>query len=1230
MRRAVPRGISLHLAVHIRTLLLFAAFFSVLPGARSQNETNHWFLRNSHIAVTPTGVSPVTPSAISTNFNPTSGSTSLADASGNLLFACDGRTIIDRDYNVMQGLAGVTFSADNNKVLAVNVPLTTNYLVFYSKQNTPGSYRYTLKYAVVNLALNGGKGAVISYDHVIADDLSQGFTLMQPQPGGESWLVLHRAQTDTFLSYRVSSAGLASAPVISKAGTYSDLRDYLFMDLKTSPDGKMIAGLAYRSVGTIFAESQQFLEVYNVDETTGKLTYKIRTTRYRGYFKSWQTVEFSPDNRLVYVGFMSRFFGLQPCGFGGGDVIQYNLCYTDSVSFTTYAPYILNKGFPCSPASSWGRIQLGADKRIHMPFSGVYVSTIDKPNRIGTSSTFTFTAYQAPSDNGTAIVAPSFSHRELEKAVKNNITYDGGCHPSPLTFRITNDTIANVTWNFGDPASGAANTSTLMSPQHVFSVPGIYSVTAVLRSAVGMIVETVGETVEVKDPGRRLLADYPKDTSICEGSSLRVGQSVVNGIFAWRIRTDFSEGFYTVADSISINSPGTYIVQMRQNDCNGCVMTDSIHVAVLPRPNVNLSLDRNLCGGDSLRLGPFDPAASFVWSTGEAGNAIWVKSGGTYWVRGEYNMNGCPNSDTIVITAVPGVQFAFPPDTILCSGQTLVLSPGINNANYLWQNGSTAPTQTVTQPGSYWARVTNSFFCVKRDTIQVSFISAQGVNLGQDTSICQGDSLLLDAGIQGAASLWSTGAVTPAIMVRQSGTYWVRLNNGSCTVTDTIRVTVNPPPLLSIGNDLALCDGERRVLRPAIPDAGYLWQDGSVADTLVVSGPGLYWVRVQKGGCTVRDSVLALFKPLPVVTLGPDADLCIGASLLLDASHPSIRFYQWENGSVLATHQATGAGLYWVEGTALNGCVNRDSIRITAKPLPAFTLGPDTVLCAGNTLPVSVPLSNASFLWSIGSIQPSASLTQAGWHWLEVTKDGCLRRDSVHLDFKPNPVVDLGKDTTLCEGATLSLQAFNSGASYTWNGGSTQSSVLVSTPGLYHVSVLLAGCPKKDSILIGYTFLPRFSLGRDTALCTGQTFLLDPGIVPGSFRWQDGSAAATYRVMAPGTYTLSITNDCGVQQDGIIVERGVCRLYLPNAFTPGGDGRNDLFRVKYPQFIKTFRLEIYNRWGQRVYASTDPFRAWDGTFNGLKQPMDNYVWFVRLTDMDGGSGAYHGNVLLIR
>ncbi len=715
------------------------------------------------------------------------------------------------------------------------------------------------------------------------------------------------------------------------------------------------------------------------------------------------------------------------------------------------------------------------------------------------------------------------------------------------------------------------------------------------------------------------------DTAICFGSYV-IAAPVGWSSYKWNTGDTTRE--------LSVNKPGNYFVLAGNAgfDCPSGYGAITVTTAAQP---LNLGSDTVLCPGVPYTLTVPPNFSNVLWNDGTTDAVKTVTSYGEYIVTA-VDQNGCRNWDTIKINYKYYPRAQFGADTTLCHGQTLLLQlepqvffGSIWNATYLWQDGTVKDSFRVTQPGTYWGTVSYQG-CTVADTITVNYVNAQNVFLGSDTTLCTGDSLMLQVGIPAVNILWSTGATDSIIYVKNNGTYWVKVNNGSCTVSDTIQIRFETPPVVWLGNDTAICENQEILLSANVYNASYLWQDSSTGSSFTVTEEGNYWVEVNKNGCIVRDSMRVSYKPLPFLQLGADTLICKNGSLLLDASHPSINTYQWQNGSANAIFSVQNEGLYHLQVTGNNGCINSDTIQIATTPLPQFTLGVDTTICTGNALYYNFNIPGADYLWSNGSISNLFSVTTPDVYWLQVTQDGCAKRDSVNVGFKETPVIALGADTTLCEGTTKVLDVFYPGASLLWHNGSVAQMFTVSKPGTYSVTASLQGCIFKDTIDINYSLLPRFTLGPDLVLCKGQTFILEPQVGTENRMWHDGSTAPTYKVTKSGMYALTVTNQCGATKDEVQVTDGYCALLMPSAFTPNGDGLNDVFKVKYPQFIKSFHFEIFNRWGEIVYSSNDPQKGWNGAWKGIPQPTGNFIWQITLVDLDGKNEHHKGGVVLIR
>ncbi|HLG40159.1 MAG TPA: gliding motility-associated C-terminal domain-containing protein, partial [Chitinophagaceae bacterium] len=336
-------------------------------------------------------------------------------------------------------------------------------------------------------------------------------------------------------------------------------------------------------------------------------------------------------------------------------------------------------------------------------------------------------------------------------------------------------------------------------------------------------------------------------------------------------------------------------------------------------------------------------------------------------------------------------------------------------------------------------------------------------------------------------------------------------------------------------------------------------------------------------------------------------------------------------------HVFSGNGIYKVRLVIFspNSCGN-DTLYKTISAAGGLTvnLGNDMAVCFGDTLKVNNEIPDATYVWNDGSAGPKITVSQPGTYWVNVILGNCTVADTINISIKPSPVVNLGSDTTICEGQILQLDAGNPGSIFTWQDNSSSQIYLVSGPGKYFVNAVQNGCTNSDTINITYDLKPMFSIGRDTSICNGQTIILSPGIQNDtglSYLWQDGSPGALFTVSQPGIYRVSVANYCGSTNDTVIVSEGVCKLYVPSAFTPNNDGLNDIFRANYGENVTVFEMKIYNRWGQMIFGSNDINEGWDGTFKGKEQPAGTYIWVIEYKEINN-SNVYllRGHVTLIK
>lgn len=280
------------------------------------------------------------------------------------------------------------------------------------------------------------------------------------------------------------------------------------------------------------------------------------------------------------------------------------------------------------------------------------------------------------------------------------------------------------------------------------------------------------------------------------------------------------------------------------------------------------------------------------------------------------------------------------------------------------------------------------------------------------------------------------------------------------------------------------------------------------------------------------------------------------------------------------------------------------------------------MICSYNApleLRVSVP--GGRYTWQDGSTSDSYNVTDNGTYWVEVEVEGCRASDTIQVAVV-NVDQHLGNDTFFCsyDSVRLRLQAIMPpGATVLWGDGSTRIRQEIADSGRYWVQVTKDGCVGSDTLRVSRIHLPQ-DLGADLILCkddpVDQVLVAHTGESAG-IQWSDGSGAQTLVTRDTGAYWVTVTELSCRWSDTVAIGMEICncRLDMPTAFTPNGDGRNDVFRP----FIETgcpvheFSLLVYNRWGQLLYSGTDPVLGWDGTHAGIPVEIGTYFYLMKFT-----------------
>ena len=246
---------------------------------------------------------------------------------------------------------------------------------------------------------------------------------------------------------------------------------------------------------------------------------------------------------------------------------------------------------------------------------------------------------------------------------------------------------------------------------------------------------------------------------------------------------------------------------------------------------------------------------------------------------------------------------------------------------------------------------------------------------------------------------------------------------------------------------------------------------------------------------------------------------------------------------------------------------------------------------------------------------------------------GCdsIVKTTLTVHSKPKP--DLGKDRTLCNDSSITITP-GSFSTYSWQDLTSQRSFTVNSPGKFWVTVTdQNSCSATDTVVISAVPTPTNFLRPIDSICSYGMLTLQPATNFRSYLWSTGSTQSSITVSSAGNYWLTVGNEFGCYgSDTITILPKQCMkgFFMPTAFTPNGDGRNDDVKPLLFGNVKKYRLTIYNRWGQIIFSSTEQFKGWDGKVGGTQLRSDVFVWTCTYQFEGESEKMEKGTITLIR
>jgi gliding motility-associated-like protein len=355
-----------------------------------------------------------------------------------------------------------------------------------------------------------------------------------------------------------------------------------------------------------------------------------------------------------------------------------------------------------------------------------------------------------------------------------------------------------------------------------------------------------------------------------------------------------------------------------------------------------------------------------------------------------------------------------------------------------------------------------------------------------------------------------------------------------------------------------------------------------------------------------------------------------------------------------------GAGIYTLtiqDPTTLEGT---STATVAIDSNLTVDAGSDLTICDGASATLGAVSNGAGFSWlptagldNPTALSPRASPQTTTKYFLTATLGVCSHTDSVLVNVNPAPVADAGNDTSICSGQSVQLGG-SGGQGYQWTPSTNLDQPASADPNVtrppssitYHLVVTgVNSCPSINDAQVTVTVTPppKVFAGQDTTVLTGESILLHASDVNNSgfnsYSWTPATGLSNPSIPNPvatpqqtTTYTVLAETADGCEGSAGVTLKVFTRIgiFVPNAFTPNGDGHNDILRA-VPLGIKTFHyFSVFNRTGQRIFFTANPSEGWDGSFNGQLQNTGVYVWIAAGIDLNGHLIQRNGTVTLIR
>lgn len=1181
--------------------------------------------------------------------NAPAGTSTISDANGDVLFYSNGSRVWNRENNVMPN--GTEIGGDSTATQAVIiVPIPGDETLYYlfTTQEVYGENTFELKYSLVDMKEDNGRGDVIIKDVTLFTRSTEKIAALEG--GGGFWLLSHEYGNNSFRVYPITDEGVG-APIISSAGAIHSFNDPLSgqAGMKFSADGERIAV-------ALIEGTEDYVELFDFDPITGEVAefeYRIDLNEGGGGNDEVYDVHFSPGGVKLFATLNNR-----NAGSPGGRVLEYRV---DSLSTeATRQASKMNIADGLNLNVNFGQIQTGPDGQLYLavetpgnPAGSAFVSSIaaiDDTLRVSglnpqavilTTGNSRLGLPNFVQNNANPQMEPSMSAPDLTCVEERiEMTSSGTSDIDEFLWSITNQADNSTVFS----AVGMDTAYTFPQGQG-----GIFNISVNITNRCGFDTTLVQEIQVLDIPAPPTV---PQAISVCEGMTFPLdaiqGQPTSPNLsFEW---TNSQGEIVSTSRNYTITQPEIYTVTI--TNIAGCMSSAEIFAG--PPFEIELPEAAIVCQNDPLTLDPNVTATNYIWTVINPDNSRTTLPNQR---RADVNTSQPGVFNYIVSIEDPITPGCFVNDTTLVTVNALAQATLGTVSNPACGNTDGSFEFNITTTGNYSYTVTgNSNGVVAQgsntdgpgtETITGLAPDVYSVLITDNSSGCS--NTLDGIQIQNDPPDFSITSITPA--------------NADCvnpTGSMTVTLGANVFPITYTLTNTADGTNSTGTVPSAIATTSFDFQLTGLAG-------GTYDIEVVSATrCSQSQTGIVIVQPLPVdITTEPFVEICGPNAPLTVSSATAGATFSWTGPSGFTANGANIivplSGTYTVTASAAGSCDVSTDVVVDLTIQPILQINQIGDVCNGQiTLQAEVtnPETGANYVynWDNGANSRTITVDASGTYMVTARPSDNLTctgnastvitiPEEIEATVSSTPACDDGSGTL--EDIILSVNVLTgSPTTFAWTRDGqpvgTGQSITVTQEGAYTARISDGTCFIERSIQITRQITPPGLLPDEELYCPTRTDnpILTAGFGFETYEWTlDGQpfpgAGQTLNLTAAGEYVVTMTTAIGcVRTDTVtVIESCDPRVLAPTAFAPTSTPPNNTFSVVPNDFVNNFEIFIYTRWGELMFQSNTLEFKWDGTFNGELVPLGTYPYVIRFTsrfEPERGTFEQSGAITVVR